>query len=73
METHMWCLSLDSVGEVFIKGIVAFASTSVWEKAAPLPPSHFRPDVRQFTSSLYVSGAFQDAVSVLELRRNKYE
>ena len=63
-------LPAGSVGEGELKKrTMAFASTSIWEKAAP--SSH--PDAGQFISSLYVSGTFQAAATMLELRRSESE
>ena len=48
---------------------VAPAHISVWKKL--FPSSHL--DARHFSSSLYVTGAFQAATPVLELRGNESE
>ena len=50
------------------KGTMASASTSVWEKAAPPSSS---PDAGHFSSSQYVSDAFQSAAPTLELRQSE--
>ena len=60
------CQFCDSVEAELRKGTMAFASKSVWEKAAPPPSSHC--DARQFSSSFYISDGFQSAAIVLELR-----
>ena len=65
MESQIWHPSAGSVGEELIKGTMASVSISVWEKDAP---SSSHPDAGQFSSSPYVSGAFKNVVSVLELR-----
>ena len=50
--------------------MMASVSTYVWERPAT-PSSH--PDVRQFSSSPYASGAFQAAAPVLVLRGSESE
>ena len=63
MESQIWRPPAGFVGGGLIKGKM----TSVDTSGRKLPPSS-RPNVGQFNSSPYVSGAFQTAASVLELR-----
>ena len=70
MQCQIWYSPGGSVGGGLINGTMASASTSVWEKAA-LPSSCL--DAGQLSSSAYVSGAFQAAAPVLELRGDECE
>ena len=51
-----------------MKGTMASVNTFVWGKNCP---SQDCPDARQFSSSLYIPGAFQAVATMLELRANE--
>ena len=72
-RSPIWSLPVcqlgDSVGGRLRKGTMLLPAFLSWRKLSPSSC----PDARQCSSSLYVSGSFQSADPVLELRVSEFE